>query len=288
MRSFALKTWNCFGAAQSATAFLRWRGIPDAHRLAHPEVLAAVCAADVLCMQEVFLSEAEAFFEALDHAHKARDHNRSTWWPLTVAGSGLAIASRFPLVASAIRPFRCAQVGAERFARKGALFARVCVVDDPPLYIDVITTHFQAGYDRGARLVRAAQLRELRAFVDEVADPSRTFVICGDHNLDGLAPVRGGEYAELRAALPEFDDLGAAEDHPTFHPHPDFNELAHRFERKSPPQRIDYVLLRPATGAVRAEPCEVALRSRLTCASGLPTTYASDHFALRVRLHCAR
>ena len=60
MPSLLLKTWNCFGAAQGVRALFRWRGIPDAHRLMHPDVVHAVTSADVLCLQEVFLSEAEA------------------------------------------------------------------------------------------------------------------------------------------------------------------------------------------------------------------------------------
>src|SRR5262245_47116223 len=123
MTSFALKTWNCFGAAQDARALLRWRGIPDAHRLSHPEVVAAVRSSDIVCMQELFLSEAEAFFDGLEHEHKTRDHNRNTYWPLTVGGSGLGLASRFRIVRGGLRPFDRPQAGAERFARKGMLHA---------------------------------------------------------------------------------------------------------------------------------------------------------------------
>ena len=38
--SFTLQTWNCFGAAQGPISFLSWRGVPDSHRLTHPEVRA--------------------------------------------------------------------------------------------------------------------------------------------------------------------------------------------------------------------------------------------------------
>ncbi|MBK6513995.1 MAG: endonuclease/exonuclease/phosphatase family protein [Polyangiaceae bacterium] len=124
MRSFVLKTWNCFGAAQSLSAFVRWEGAPDGHRFSLREVETAAERADILCLQELFLSEAERFFDRLPHEHKVRDTNGSTWWPLTFGGSGLGIASRLPIVASRIQPFGRPQSGAERFARKGMLHAR--------------------------------------------------------------------------------------------------------------------------------------------------------------------
>lgn len=277
--NFILKTWNCFGAAQDARAFMRWRGIPDAHRLEHPDVLSTVGAADVLCLQEVFLSEAESFFDALEHEHKTRDHNGNTYWPLTFGGSGLALASRFRIVAQCTRTFRGPTAGAERFARKGMLHARLRIADE--VEVDVLTTHFQSGYNPRARTIRAAQLRELHALVEEVGSPERSFIVCGDLNIDGRVQVRDGEYLALRDALPDFADLGADEDHVTFHPHQEINALAHRFENGSPPQRIDYVLFRPArAGDIEPQACELVLHDPLQAETGI--TFASDHFGLRV------
>jgi endonuclease/exonuclease/phosphatase family metal-dependent hydrolase len=281
MTTFTLKTWNCFGAAQHAGAFIRWRGIPDAHRLTHPEVISTVQAADVVCVQELFLTEAVSFFDALDHAHKARDHNQNTYWPLTFGGSGLGLASRFQLASRHVRGFSGPKVGFERFARKGMLHARLRVEGAE---LDVVTTHFQSGYDARARSVRAHQLAELRRLVDELGAEHRSFVVCGDLNIDGLAPARSGEYASLRAALPDFVDLGASGDQPTFHPDAEVNPLAHRFEAGSPPQRIDYVLFRPSRQRdLEAEDCELVLADPLP--GGGLVTFPSDHFGLRVRLH---
>lgn len=291
MRSFVLKTWNCFGAAQSLSAFVRWEGAPDSHRFSLREVETAAEGADILCLQELFLSEAERFFDRLPHEHKVRDTNGTTWWPLTFGGSGLGIASRLPIVASRIQPFGRPQSGAERFARKGMLHARVTLPGARGLEADVVTTHMQSGYGTGARRVRARQLAELRALLDEVGSAERPFILCGDLNIDGLEPVRAaGEYEALREQLSDFDDLGGPTDDATFHPDPAGNELAHRFEPRGPRQRIDYVLFRAArpstTGRaasheVRPAGCELALH--------LPfdhpqkgKTFASDHFALRV------
>lgn len=51
MRRFALKTWNCFGAAQNLVAFFRRRGAPDAHRFALEEVKLAIESVDFASLQ---------------------------------------------------------------------------------------------------------------------------------------------------------------------------------------------------------------------------------------------
>jgi endonuclease/exonuclease/phosphatase family metal-dependent hydrolase len=278
-----IQTWNCFGAAQSLRSVLAWRGVVDAHRLEHPTVKTAVHEADLVCMQEIFLGEAESFFDNLAHPHKTRDANARTFWPPTLAGSGLGIASRWPFRAQHSRPFSRPHAKSERFARKGILHVRVSESDDSPIAIDVLTTHMQSGYDGAARAVRERQLRELRRAIDDVGSPERAFLVCGDLNICGLAPRRSDEYAALRQALPEFVDLGAVDDAPTFHPDPLANELAHRFESLSPKQRVDYILFRPAaTHGPRPATYERALLSRLDGHG--PPTFASDHFAVRVTL----
>lgn len=279
-----LKTWNCFGAAQSAGAFLRWHGAPDTHRFSLPEVTGGAEQVDVLCVQELFLSDAERFFDRLPHPSKVRDHNGSTWWPLTFGGSGLGIASRWPIVHSQLRAFSRPQSGAERFARKGMLHARVALGGEGGLELDVVTTHMQSGYGAGARRVRARQLAELRALVDEVGSSDRPCVVCGDLNIDGLEPARSqDEYRTLREQLGDFEDLGGEADHATFHPDPRENALAHRYEPGGPRQRIDYVLFRSAgRDPLRARECELAWHQPFDHpARG--KTFASDHFALRVR-----
>ncbi len=283
--SFVLQTWNCFGAAQDARGFFRWRGVPDAHRLEHPHVIERVSEADVVCLQEIFLGDAEDFFHGLGHEHKTRDHNRSTLWPLTFGGSGLGLASRFPLSESGIVPFSRPHAGPERLARKGMLHARVCVRSSPRVEIDVVTTHLQAGYDQKARAVRERQIRELRDLVDRLGSSDRAFVVCGDLNICGLQPSRErGEYASLVAAFDGFRDLGADEDHATFDPRPEANTLAYRFEKGGPRQRIDYVLFRPPrAGRVSAERCELVLDAPIT-ADGAAPTYPSDHFGVRVTI----
>jgi endonuclease/exonuclease/phosphatase family metal-dependent hydrolase len=278
-----VQTWNCFGAAQNLRSVLAWRGIVDAHRLEHPVVKRSVLEADLVCMQEIFLGEAESFFDGLAHPHKMRDPNERTFWPPTLAGSGLGIASRWPFRAQHRRPFSRPHAKSERFARKGVLHVRIAESDTSHTEIDVLTTHMQSGYDGAARGVRERQLRELRSAVAELGSESRAFLVCGDLNICGLAPSRTAEYAALREALPDFIDLGADHDAPTFHPDPEQNELAHRFESTSPKQRVDYILFRPARqGGPRPDSYELTLANRLDGHG--PSTFASDHFAVRVKL----
>lgn len=281
MADLVIQTWNCFGTAQNLRAVMAWRGVIDPHRLEHPEVRKGLREPDILCVQELFLGDAEAFFDGLDHPHKTRDANSSTLWPFTIGGSGLGVASRLPFSARTLRPFSRPHVGSERFARKGVLHVRVDMGEG--VEIDVITTHMQSGYDDKARGVRARQLEELRGAVDELGSPDRAFVVCGDLNICGLSARRSDEYAAVGKVLSDFTDLGATEDVATFVPDPEVNTLAHRFEATSPKQRLDYVLFRPALekGPLPVS-CEVALAERLEGHG--PTTFASDHFAVRVRL----
>src|ERR1700690_3977021 len=131
-------TWNGFGAAQNVASFLRWKGAPNAHRFQHEELRAITNDVDVLCVQEIFLSEAERFFEDLPHAHKTRDHNRTQLSPMSFGGSGLAVASRLRVSHQALRAFSPPHVGSERFARKGMLHTRVNAFGTS---VDVINTH---------------------------------------------------------------------------------------------------------------------------------------------------
>ena len=276
-------SWNCFGAAQNPLAFFRWKGAPNAHRFRHPWLKSALSDEDIVCFQELFLGDAEDLFEALPLAHKIRDHNRTAWWPLTIGGSGLGIASRYPFVGTSVRAFSRPHVSAERFARKGTLHARVQLGDTE---LEMVTTHLQSGAGKGSRRVRRRHLHEIRARVDELSEHGRAVVLCGDFNIDGRRAVRGGEYADLASTLSDFEDLGAEEDRITYHPHPTLNPLAHRYDAGSPEQRIDYIFFRPAKRGPKIEVVQVdrILDEALEAHGGFAETHPSDHFALRVKL----
>jgi endonuclease/exonuclease/phosphatase family metal-dependent hydrolase len=270
--SVSLLTWNCFGAAQGLIAFLRWRGIPEGHRLDHPTVTSTLHDADIVCLQEVFLGEAEDMFARLDHAYKVRDHNRAMLRPFSVGGSGLAIASRHPIVRTHSKMFTGSHVGAERLGRKGMLHARI---DIDGSRIDVLVTHLQSGYKPAASRVRARQLEQLRVWTEELGS-HLPVIVCGDFNVDGRAVVREKEYRTLREHFADFEDLDDASDRTTFHPHPDHNPLAHRYDPGAPEQRIDYILLRGASASAPERVFDAALDGT--------DTHPSDHYGLRVTL----
>jgi len=287
MPRVSLKTWNCFGAAQTIRAFLFSKEPPDPRRFELRAIREQVESVDIVCLQELFVPRAEGFFDRLAHPFKHRVPNGSTLWPLTFGGSGLGIASRFPIVTQTFRTFSPPSVLSERFARKGLLHARIALPGDGAPQLDVITTHMQSGYDVAAERVRERQIRELRAFADQVGAVDRPLIVCGDLNIDGLLGARDREYATLAQALSGFEDVGASDDRPTFHPHPDVNPLAHRFEAGSPKQRIDYVFYRPAvTDMLRVQGSRLALDAPFH-EEGAAVTFASDHFAIRVDLEVA-
>lgn len=278
----AVGTWNVFGVAHNVLSFLRWRGVVDSQRLSHPTVSAELTDLDLVCMQEVFLGDAEEFFDGLPHSHKHRDTNETRIWPLTVGGSGLGLASKHRIVESGIQEFSRPQVSSERFARKGALFARV---DVGGISFDVITTHLQSGYSKAARRVRERQLREIRQLVEKWSSPHHPVLLLGDFNICGLDPNQAdGEYRTLLGHFAEFEDAGSLANCPTFHPDPEINSLAYRGEQHAAPQRIDYILFRPPKLGATVQLVEASVQFVHPLHIDGRRMHASDHFGLRATL----
>jgi endonuclease/exonuclease/phosphatase family metal-dependent hydrolase len=275
--SFSVLTWNTFGAAQGPISFLRWRGVADAHRFDHPDVRRVAGGADVVCMQELYLHEAERFFDALSHASKHRDHNRTSLRPLAFGGSGLGVAAHGQITAHSARAFLPPHTHSERFARKGMMHARV---DISGTAVDVVTTHMQSGTGLAARVIRKRQLAELRRFTDDVGRSGAPMIVCGDLNIDGLS--RGGreEYAEIARALPHFVDLGARADDVTYDT--ENNALARRHAPSEPPQRLDYMFVADPHNVLAVEAIERELHVALE-STERPRTFASDHYAIKAR-----
>jgi endonuclease/exonuclease/phosphatase family metal-dependent hydrolase len=276
MDLFRLLTLNVFGAARDATSFFRWRGIPSAARLSHPKLVELAASVDIACFQEVFLSEAEEFFDALPHAQKHRDTNETDWRSFTFGGSGLGLATRFPRVAGGVVRYSPPHKRTERFVRKGLLHA---TLDAAGHRIDVITTHMQSGHDEGDRRVRERQIGELASLVARVAADDGACIVCGDLNIDGQLES-SAEFGRLRRALDGFEDLGGSEGFPTFVPKRDANSLAHLYDEDHPIMRLDYVWFRPPrSGTIRARGPVQVLREPLDESTD-PPLHASDHFGL--------
>jgi endonuclease/exonuclease/phosphatase family metal-dependent hydrolase len=285
---FKLTTWNCFGMARSVIDAITGRRAPAPQRLRHPAVASECAAPEVLCVQELFSRDALQFFDGLGSggpaepkAFSIRDDNRLHLRTVTVRGTGLGIRSRGAVVEKRQHRFRDCS-GWDRLARKGLLHARIALTDS--FELDVITAHLQAGDDRSAVAVRKHQTRELHEFVAGVVSPSRACIVAGDFNIDGLAAERdNAEYRGLTAALPDFQDLGARDDHATFDPTPHVNRLAFTFEPKGKRQRLDYVFLRPprsTSAPVQCESISLCLHEPLAPPHSESHAFASDHFGL--------
>jgi endonuclease/exonuclease/phosphatase family metal-dependent hydrolase len=276
MDLFRLLTLNVFGAAQDATSFFRWRGVPAAARLSHPKLIELAASVDIACFQEVFLREAEEFFDSLPHAQKHRDTNETDWRSLTFGGSGLGIATRFPRLGGGVFRYSPPHERTERFARKGMLHA---TLDVSGHRLDVITTHMQSGIEESDRRVRERQIDELASVVARVVADGAACIVCGDLNIDGLLES-SAEFGRLRRALDGFEDLGGPEGVPTFVPRREANPLAHLNDQDHPIVRIDYVWFRPPrSGAIQARgPVEVLCEA--LDESTDPPLHASDHFGL--------
>jgi endonuclease/exonuclease/phosphatase family metal-dependent hydrolase len=261
---------------------------PFSKRLRDTGVISECASPDILCVQELLSRDAQEFFDGVGEGHftsRFRDDNRLRFGSsLTMRGSGLGIRARVPLTNRSLRTFLGAPVGWDRLARKGALYAQLGFPGG--VSVDLVTAHLQAGHDAGAVRVRAAQLVELKALVDSAGSASRPFVVCGDFNIDGLGNARSdAEYRSLTAALPGFQDLGAAADLPTFDPHPERNRLAHAVEPDMSAQRIDYIFWRPARDPIVILSCTATARFfdkplGQTALRDGKSAWASDHYGL--------
>ena len=265
---------------------------PQAPRLLDQDVITACASPDVICIQEILSRDAQVFFDVLgEHGLSSsfRDHNKMSLQPVSMRGSGLGIGSRRALAKTSLSRFDGPSVGWDRLARKGTLYTQIKL--DADLELDVLNVHLQAGYDAGAIAVRARQLVAVRALISAFAAAERPFIVCGDFNIDGLSEVRANEeYGRLEAALEGFVDVGAPEDLPTFHPHPEGNTLAHWFEPDGPAQRVDYVFFRRAIGpAARFQYRRLARffdspltrTPKIKARNGEGThAFASDHYGL--------
>jgi endonuclease/exonuclease/phosphatase family metal-dependent hydrolase len=278
------------GQGISAVGALR---APFAKRFQHEDVVSGCIAADILCLQELLSRDAQQFFDGLPQRRftsRFRDDNRVRFGGrMTMRGSGLGIGAGSPLTKTIMRTFAGARVGWDRLARKGALYTQLSF--RPDASVDLMTVHLQAGPGAHAAAVRAVQLADLKDFVRSVGAPDRPFIVCGDFNIDGLAPARAGaEYRSLAAALNGFQDLGAAADLSTFDPHPQGNALARAFEPGGRAQRLDYIFFRPARGPIelRCKQLDIFFDKPLGLTTRLDGTaaWASDHYGLSATFEC--
>ena len=143
----SIMTWNGFGAAQSAIAFLRWKGVPDAHRFEHADLHAAAAGVDVLCIQEGSV-RSRALLRGAPASTQAARPERNSLLSADLRGvrprRRVAVAIPAPNVARVRTTSR-----RDRTVRaQGALHVRV---DALGTSLDVISMHLQSGASARAR-----------------------------------------------------------------------------------------------------------------------------------------
>ena len=165
-------------------------------------------APDIVLFQEAFSREAKAATRASGYpilvtgpartqrrALPAEGERRGHKWRrgelgLKVVGSGLAIASAYPVSLNGAEPFSgraCA--GFDCLSNKGGLFARIDIPGVPG-GIDIFNTHMNAQTASGVKPGRHlaahhAQARELSDFIADRHDPARPVILGGDFNMKG-------------------------------------------------------------------------------------------------------
>ena len=165
---------------------------------------------DLILFQEMFSSDARVAVQSARYPQlvtgPSRTQRRSlpAWgdrkghkwrkgeWGLHVVGSGLAIASVYPLRDHASEPFsRRACAGLDCLSNKGALFASVSIPGVPD-GLDLFNTHMNAQSasrvpSRRHMPAHHAQVRELSDFMAQRRDPQRPVILGGDFNMRGSA-----------------------------------------------------------------------------------------------------
>ncbi|MET0248543.1 MAG: endonuclease/exonuclease/phosphatase family protein [Sphingobium sp.] len=106
------------------------------------------------------------------------------------AGSGLVIASRYPILAIMSDPYsRKTCAGFDCLSNKGVMMVRVAI-PGLPSPVDIASTHMnaqRASKVREGRHLAAhqAQVKELRMFLDRYHRPSNPLILGGDFNMRG-------------------------------------------------------------------------------------------------------
>lgn len=113
-----------------------------------------------------------------------------------VLSGGLSILSRWPIVDVSTLSYDTCYLD-DCLATKGALHAVVQVAVDS--YVQVVTTHLDAGVISADRDARDSQLEQLSRFLDGLDPEMGPVVLLGDFNIDSLAD--DGEYEQLLETL---------------------------------------------------------------------------------------
>lgn len=128
-------------------------------------------------VQECF-SHGNLLLGAADHESRIAFQGRQHWWSL--ANSGLASFSRFPVRETKTLFFRHKGEIADSVASKGVLLMRCKISGE---ILDVYNTHMQAGNSASAQEARAGQAMELADFIERNSPPAHAVILHGDFNM---------------------------------------------------------------------------------------------------------
>lgn len=122
-------------------------------------------------------------------------------WGIRFMGSGLAVASRYPVIAEFRQPYgpsSCA--GWDCLSNKSVMLVRIALpgLSDP---VEIATTHMNSQGSSGVSVEKQlaahkVQSGELADFLDRASDAANPFVLAGDFNMR-RSPARFDEFERL-------------------------------------------------------------------------------------------
>lgn len=159
---------------------------------------------DIICFQEMFTKSARNIVvKGLKEQYPFNvvDNSKGKW--MIGVNSGLAIVSRYRIVASAIHTYTKTR-GVDNLAKKGVLGARIAMNYSDyrnrmhRYMVTVFTTHIQAGIgrepcickyfdtnDMSSNQLKRLQIEEASHFINKFKEPGdNAIVFCGDFNVE--------------------------------------------------------------------------------------------------------
>ena len=189
---------------------------------------------DVLILQEAFSdAHRQSLLQGLHAAYPFHTHvlGKDRWWKLN---GGVIILSKWPIEAEAQHHFGELCAGADCWASKGVVYARI---NKQGRRYHIFGTHTQAEIKH--RAIREQQLRRIRAFIDGFGIPStQPVLIGGDFNVDALSDAADGAYTTMQQHL-NATDPGARD---ARKPVPTFDGLNNALVSLRVQEHLDYVL----------------------------------------------
>jgi endonuclease/exonuclease/phosphatase family metal-dependent hydrolase len=143
---------------------------------------------DIICFQECIIHRETVMSRLTHHPYRSSPICASLLGNnIRYLSSGLVIASRWPLLEHRHRIFAGRRYHAEAAMAKAVQYARVGIPCENGRVrcVHVLNTHLQAWSNPTSRDIRAAQMQQIKIFIDSLQIPANEPVfLCGDFNLD--------------------------------------------------------------------------------------------------------